>query len=117
MDKILEVIHSGGNRKEILSLIDLHESLSTKDLTTLVMAPGKHEDIHFFAMYLVENKGILPDENSLYVAALHRHIDLIDFFIEHKANLTKALEFCYFTRKDDAFTLLLARVSSILSHY
>jgi len=116
MEKILEAVKSG-NREEAISLIDAHPSLTPKELTWLVMAPGKSEDILFFSMYFVENKGVLPDENCLYAAAVYKYPYVVDFFIEHKADLPKALEFCYFTRKDDAFQLLLARVSSILLFY
>ena len=113
MDKILEAIQYK-NREDAFSLIEAHQTFTTKDLNLIVMSHAKEEDILFFAMYLVENKGILPDENSLYTGAVSRYPYLVDFFIEHKADLSKALEFCYFTRKDDAFSLLLARVSTII---
>lgn len=103
-----------GNREEIFSAMEKQPHFSSKFLADLVCVSGNAKDIEFFAMYLVDNKGVLPDENALYAAAVYKYSNLIDYFIENKADLAKALHFCYTTRNTSAFELLLSRVSILM---
>jgi len=106
---------AAGKLKDAIALTDSTSNLTVKDLVWLVMSPGKDTHIVALATHFVSVKGIAPNDNALYAAALYKHTVLVDFFISKGASITDALRSCFLTRHQAAFEMLLERAKMSLS--
>jgi hypothetical protein len=70
---------AAGKLQDAIALTDSTSNLTVKDLVWLVMSPGKDAHIVALATHFVSVKGIAPNDNALYTAALYKHTVLVDF--------------------------------------